>query len=638
MSKRSIRLPLALALLLIGLLIPGTAVRAALLLAAYLIAGYDVLWGAVRGVLRGQVFGESFLMSLATVGAIIIGEYAEAVAVIAFYQTGEMFQDYAVDKSRRAIAQAMNLRPDSANLLTEDGRSKAVDPAGVGVGALILVRSGEKIPLDGIIVEGESQLDTAALTGEALPRAAAPGEEALSGCISLTGTLTLWVTKPYDQSTVSKILEMVENASDKKSRREAFITRFSAVYTPVVVILALLVAFLPPLILPGAALQDWVYRALNFLVVSCPCALVISIPLSFFGGIGGASRAGILMKGSNHLETLARAQTFVFDKTGTLTQGRFTLCSIHPQGLSDKELLEAAALAEQHSLHPIARAIVDAYQRAIDPERVKSVNETAGGGVSAAVDGRQVLVGSAALLKSHGIQTPHTAEEGTVSHVSIDGRYAGHLRFRDLTKPCAAMALERLRSQGVSRLVMLTGDSEQAGQKVADELGIDAVHAGLLPQDKVTRVEELLALPGRKGSLAFVGDGVNDAPVLARADVGIAMGALGSDAAIEAADIVIMNDDPCQMAGALRIARRTVRIATQNAVFAITVKALVLGLSALGLSSLWMAVFADVGVAVLAILNAMRALRLTADNKGCVYQQYAKKPERLDEPEHIGFA
>jgi Cd2+/Zn2+-exporting ATPase len=619
MSKRSIRLPLTLALLLTGLLIPEAAARTAFMLAAYLLAGYDVLRGAVRGVLRGQVFGESFLMSLATVGAIIIGEYAEAVAVMAFYQTGEMFQDYAVDKSRRAIAQAMNLRPDSANLLLEDGRSEAVDPGGVEAGARILVRPGEKIPLDGIVLEGVSQLDTAALTGEALPRAVAPGEEALSGCVNLTGMLTLQVTKPYDQSTVSKILEMVENASDKKSRREAFITRFSAVYTPAVVILALLMAFLPPLLLPEAALQDWVYRSLNFLVVSCPCALVISIPLSFFGGIGGASRAGILMKGSNHLETLARAQTFVFDKTGTLTRGRFTLISIHPQGLSDIELLETAALAEQHSLHPIARAIADAYRRFLNPERVKSVNEQAGGGVSAVVDGKQVLVGSAALLKSHSVQTPPVAEGGTISHVSIDGHYAGHFSFQDLTKPCAGHALGQLRSQGVSRLVMLTGDSRQAGQQVADELGIDTTHAGLLPQDKVARVEELLALPGRRGSLAFVGDGVNDAPVLARADVGIAMGALGSDAAIEAADIVIMNDDPCQIAAALRIAKRTVRIATQNAVFAIAVKALVLSLSALGLSSLWMAVFADVGVAVLAILNAMRALRLSKNNKGCVY-------------------
>ena len=611
MTQRKIRLPAALLLLITGLFFPeGQTVRTILLLLAYLIAGYDVLWGAVRGILRGQVFDENFLMSLATVGAILISEYAEAVAVMVFYQTGELFQDYAVDRSRRSIASAMDLRPDSANLIMPDGQTESVDPEAVEVDSRILVKPGEKLPLDGMVVSGSSQLDTAALTGEALPRQAEVGDEVLSGCVNLTGVLTVKVTKPYGQSTVKKILEMVENATDKKSRQEAFITRFSSVYTPVVVILALLLAFVPPLLLPGAVLSDWVYRALNFLVVSCPCALVISIPLSFFGGIGGASRAGILAKGSNHLEALAKADTFVFDKTGTLTQGSFTVTAVHPAGLPEMSLIEFAALAEQHSPHPIASAILSAYQQVPDSSRVQDVTEMPGGGVKATVDGRQVLVGNARLMASQGIQCPPTEDTGTISHIALDGQYAGSIHVSDIIKPCAKEALARLREQGIKHLVMLTGDSVQAGRQVADQLNIDIVHAGLLPQDKVAKLEEMMDTPGRKGTLIFAGDGVNDAPVLARADVGFAMGALGSDAAIEAADIVIMNDDPCKMATALTIARRTVRIATQNAAFAISVKALVLVLSALGLSTLWMAVFADVGVTVLAVLNAMRALRV----------------------------
>lgn len=618
MTKRICRIPAALLLLIAGLLFRANpAVAIPLLLASYAIAGYDVLFGALQGILRGQVFDENFLMSLATVGAIVIGEYAEAVAVMVFFQTGEMFEHYAVDKSRRSIASAMDLRPDSANLLMDNGDTRVVDPEEVPVGSRILLRPGERLPLDGMVVSGTSQLDTAALTGESLPREIKIGDEVLSGCVNLTGVLTVEVTKPFHQSTVSRILEMVENATDKKSRQEAFITRFSAVYTPVVVILALLLAFVPPLVIPGALLSDWVYRALNFLVVSCPCALVISIPLAFFGGIGGASRAGILVKGSNYLEALAQADTFVFDKTGTLTRGSFTVTQVNAQGIPEDQLLHLAAHAELHSLHPIGAAIRLAHGQPLDPALVSEVEEMPGGGVKALVDGREVLLGNPRLMAAHGIQLPENEHQGTVSHVAADGAYIGSITVEDMVKPCAREALSRLKQQGIRQLVMLTGDNARAGGQVARELGIDIVHTGLLPQDKVHRVEELLKAPGRKGRLVFAGDGVNDAPVLARADVGFAMGALGSDAAIEAADIVIMNDDPCKMASALVIARKTLRIAKQNAAFAIGVKVLVLILSTLGLSTLWMAVFADVGVAVLAILNAMRALRVPPDCQAC---------------------
>ncbi len=618
MTRRVYRVPLALLLFVSGLLIrDGSPVRTSLLFTAYLIVGYDVLFNAAKGIARGRVFDENFLMSLATLGAFAIGEYPEAVAVMVFYQTGELFQGYAVDKSRRAIARTMDLRPESANLLMDNGQTKTVAPESVTVGSLILIRPGERMPLDGVVTDGESDLDTSALTGEAFPKTVRPGSEALSGCVNLSGALTVRVTKPYDQSTVSRILEMVENATDRKSRQETFITRFSALHTPVVVILALLLAFVPPLFLPGAILSDWVYRALNFLVVSCPCALVISIPLSFFGGIGGASRAGILAKGANHLEALAKADTFVFDKTGTLTRGSFSVSLVRPVSGTREALLEVAALAEQHSNHPLALSVRQAYGAPLDPARVRDVTEMPGGGVKAVIDGREVLVGNARLLNDHGISIPDTEDTGTLSHVVVSGVYQGSLLFEDEIKPCARQALLRLRNRGVTRLVMLTGDSEQAGRKAADGLGIDIVYAGLLPQDKVARLEELLDQPGRRGTLVFAGDGVNDAPVLARADVGFAMGAMGSDAAIEAADIVIMNDDPCKMASALDIARRTVNIARQNAFFAISVKAAVLILSALGLSTLWMAVFADVGVTVLAILNAMRALRVPREDSAC---------------------
>ncbi|NLX83253.1 MAG: cadmium-translocating P-type ATPase [Clostridiales bacterium] len=611
MNKRILRIPLALLLLLAGLLLRSHEVPSiTLIILAYLIAGADVLYTAVRGVLAGQVFDENFLMSLATVGAIIIGEHAEAVAVMVFFQTGELFEHYALDKSRRAIVSAMDLLPERANLLKDDGQTQEVAPEDIKVGDRILVRPGERLPLDGVVLSGVSQLDTAALTGEALPREARTGDEVLSGCVNITGVLTIKVTKPFEQSTVSRILEMVETATDKKSRQESFITRFSAIYTPAVVILALLLAFVPPLFIPGAQLADWVYRALNFLVVSCPCALVISIPLAFFGGIGGASRAGILTKGSNYLEALAKADTFVFDKTGTLTRGRFTVSQVTAKGIPETELLRLAAHAETHSLHPIADAIKKAYGQPLNPAAVGEVQEMPGGGVYALVDGQTVLLGNARLMAQHGIKLEDAKDMLTTSHVALNGSYLGYIQVADTTKPCAQEALSRLRAQGIRKLVMLTGDNEQTGTKVARELGIDVVHAGLLPQDKVQKVEDMLEAPGRKGSLVFAGDGVNDAPVLARADVGFAMGAMGSDAAIEAADIVIMNDDPCKMASALAIAKKTVRIAKQNAVFAIGVKAGVLILSTLGLSTLWMAVFADVGVAVLAILNAMRALRV----------------------------
>lgn len=611
------RVPLALGLVAASFFLKSPSwLPAALSALAYALSGYDVLWRALRNLSRGRVFDEHFLMSLATVGAMVIGEYAEAAAVMIFYQVGEYFQDYAVDRSRRAISQAMDLRPESARIL-RDGAEALLSPGEARVGDTLLLRPGERVPLDGVILTGHAQVDTAALTGEAMPREAGPGDEILSGCVNLTGALTVRVSRSYEQSTVSRILEMVENATDKKSRQEAFITRFSAVYTPAVVILALMLAFVPPLLLPGARLQDWVYRALNFLVVSCPCALVISIPLSFFAGIGGASRAGVLVKGANYLETLARAFTFVFDKTGTLTQGSFTVEKAVPVTGGEEALLRLAAHAERHSNHPIAQSIRKAWGKPLEAAGSGQAQELPGGGVLAEIDGRQVMIGNARMLGERGVKVPEAADSGTLVHLAADGVYLGYLVISDLVKPCARQALEKLRAEGVEELVMLTGDSEQAGRAAAKGLAITQVHTGLLPQDKVSRVEDLLARPGRRGSLVFAGDGVNDAPVLARADVGFAMGALGTDAAIEAADIVIMNDDPCKMASALRIARRTVRIARQNAVFAIGVKLLVLGLSVMGLSTLWMAVLADVGVAVIAILNAMRALHVRREDRVC---------------------
>lgn len=607
MKSKRLRILSSALLFLAGLLLAAPSVyKTGLLLAAYALAGYDVLWWALQGLLGGQLFNENFLMSLATVGAVFVGEYPEAVAVMLFYQVGELFQGYAVDKSRRSIAQLMDLRPDEA-LLLRDGEPVSVSPEEVAVGDAILVRPGAKVPLDGRVLSGASSLNSAMLTGEALPRDAGPGDSVYSGSVNLTSPLTIEVTKTYGESTVSKILDLVENAGSRKSRSENFITRFSLVYTPAVVIAAALLAALPPLLF-GQAFKPWLYRALQFLVVSCPCALVVSIPLSFFGGLGGASRQGILIKGSNYLEALAGADTFVFDKTGTLTEGSFRVSRVLPFGMESAELLRLAAHAEAHSSHPIAQSLRAAYGKPLDLALVSSVREQAGRGLSAVVDGRFVLVGNAAWMRENGIvpQIDESSLPGALIHAAADGAYAGGILISDSLKPQSARALARLKALGVQRLVMLSGDSAASAENAAKKLGIAEVRSGLLPQDKVALIDSLLDSGSR---LAFVGDGINDAPSLARADVGIAMGALGADAAIEAADIVLMDDNPLKLPLAVRIARKTLRIARQNAFFAIAVKLLVMALSLLGLGSLWYAVFADVGVAVLAILNAMRTLK-----------------------------
>ena len=573
----------------------------------YLVIGWDVLWKALRNIKNGQVFDENFLMSLATVGAFACGEYGEAVAVMLFYQVGELFQSVAVHRSRRSIAQLMDIRPDFANVEREEGLVQ-VDPEEVQVGELILVKPGERVPLDGTVEEGTSALDTAALTGESLPRDVGVGDEVVSGCVNLSGALRVRVKKPYGQSTVARILDLVENSSAKKARSEQFITRFARVYTPAVVVAAVVLAVLPP-VLGFGTWNMWFTRALNFLVVSCPCALVISIPLSFFGGIGGASRRGILVKGGNYLETLARTQTVVFDKTGTLTQGKFSVTQILPQGMEEGELLEKAALAEGYSTHPISQAI-RRQAGELDLSRLGEVEELAGMGVRAQVDGRAVLAGNRKLMAHFAISLPQGEDPvGTVVHVAVDGVYAGCLVIADQVKPGAAEALEQLKKAGVSRTVMLTGDTPQVGEAVGRALGLDQVHAGLLPGDKVEWVERLLAEKAPGTALAFVGDGINDAPVLSRADVGVAMGAMGSDAAIEAADVVLMDDDLSKLPQAVAIARKTLRVVKENTIFAIGIKLAVLVLSAFGLVGLWWAVFADVGVSVLAILNASRMLR-----------------------------
>ena len=573
----------------------------------YLVIGWDVLWKALRNIKNGQVFDENFLMSLATVGAFACGEYGEAVAVMLFYQVGELFQSVAVHRSRRSIAQLMDIRPDFANVEREEGLVQ-VDPEEVQVGELILVKPGERVPLDGTVEEGTSALDTAALTGESLPRDVGVGDEVVSGCVNLSGALRVRVKKPYGQSTVARILDLVENSSAKKARSEQFITRFARVYTPAVVVAAVVLAVLPP-VLGFGTWNMWFTRALNFLVVSCPCALVISIPLSFFGGIGGASRRGILVKGGNYLETLARTQTVVFDKTGTLTQGKFSVTQILPQGMEEGELLEKAALAEGYSTHPISQAI-RRQAGELDLSRLGEVEELAGMGVRAQVDGSAVLAGNRKLMAHFSIPLPQGEDPvGTVVHVAVDGVYAGCLVIADQVKPGAAEALEQLKKAGVSRTVMLTGDAPQVGEAVGRALGLDQVHAGLLPGDKVEWVERLLAEKAPGTALAFVGDGINDAPVLSRADVGVAMGAMGSDAAIEAADVVLMDDDLSKLPQAVAIARKTLRVVKENTIFAIGIKLAVLVLSAFGLVGLWWAVFADVGVSVLAILNASRMLR-----------------------------
>ena len=616
-SLQQILIALALVILLKLLLgvLPAlpTPVELLLYLIPYFVVGKDVLRKAIKGVKNRQPFDECFLMAVATVGAFALGDYVEGCAVILFYQIGELFQSVAVGKSRQSISSLMDIRPDYANVEDEDGKLEQVDPDDVEVGTVIVVQPGERVPIDGVIVEGTSALNTAALTGESLPRDVQTGDEVISGCVNMTGLLKVRTTKEFGESTVSKILDLVENSSMKKARAENFITRFARVYTPAVCYGALALAFLPPIVLllmgQPARFGDWIYRALTFLVISCPCALVISIPLSFFGGIGGASACGILVKGSTYLEELARTGIVVFDKTGTLTQGTFKVTGVHPaDGITDEQLVEAAALAESWSKHPISLSIKAAYGKEIDTARVTDVEELGGHGVTAKVDGKPVAAGNARLMERLGLSAPAVRETGTVVHVAIDGRYAGCLLIADVVKPHSAEAIRALKAAGVRKTVMLTGDAEPVAKAVSAQLGLDEYHAGLLPGDKVDQIETLIAAKKSKENLAFVGDGINDAPVLSRADVGIAMGALGSDAAIEAADVVLMDDDPAKIALAMRIARRTLRIVYENIVFALAVKFACLLLGAIGMASMWTAIFADVGVMVIAVLNATRAL------------------------------
>ena len=616
-SLQQILIALALVILLKLLLrvLPAlpTPVELLLYLIPYFVVGKDVLRKAIKGIKNRQPFDECFLMAVATVGAFALGDYVEGCAVILFYQIGELFQSVAVGKSRQSISSLMDIRPDYANVEDEDGKLEQVDPDDVEVGTVIVVQPGERVPIDGVIVEGTSALNTAALTGESLPRDVQTGDEVISGCVNMTGLLKVRTTKEFGESTVSKILDLVENSSMKKARAENFITRFARVYTPAVCYGALALAFLPPIVLllmgQPARFGDWIYRALTFLVISCPCALVISIPLSFFGGIGGASACGILVKGSTYLEELARTGIVVFDKTGTLTQGTFKVTGVHPaDGITDEQLVEAAALAESWSKHPISLSIKAAHGKEIDTSRVTDVEELGGHGVTAKVDGKAVAAGNARLMEKLGLSAPAVSETGTVVHVAIDGQYAGCLLIADVVKPHSAEAIRALKAAGVRKTVMLTGDAEPVAKAVSAQLGLDEYHAGLLPGDKVDQIETLIAAKKSKENLAFVGDGINDAPVLSRADVGIAMGALGSDAAIEAADVVLMDDDPAKIALAMRIARRTLRIVYENIVFALAVKFACLLLGAIGMASMWTAIFADVGVMVIAVLNATRAL------------------------------
>ena len=578
-----------------------------LFIASYLIAGGDILYKAVRNILHGRVFDENFLMTIATIGALCIGKYTEAVAVMLFYQVGELFQSYAVAKSRKSISDLMDIRPDHANVKRGDSII-TVDPSEVEIGETIIIKAGEKVPLDGEVVDGTSSLDTSALTGESVPREVSAGNEILSGCINLSGLLTVKVTKGFEESTVSKILDLVENASSKKSKSENFITKFARVYTPIVVIVALALAVVPTLILPDAVFSDWLYRALTFLVVSCPCALVISIPLSFFGGLGGASKKGVLIKGSNYLEALAKTEIMVFDKTGTLTEGVFDVQYIHSIEIPDDELLELAAYAENYSTHPISMSIKRSYRKDIDPSQVENVKEIAGCGVTATVKGRAVAVGNGKLMDELGVS--HFDDEilGTTLHLAVDGEYAGYIIIADKLKSDATEAVTKLKSKHVKKVAMLTGDSDFVGTRIAKQLGIDEVYTELLPADKVEKVEELMAQKSAKGVLTFVGDGINDAPVLARADIGVAMGGMGSDAAIEAADVVIMTDEPSKLVDAISISKRTLRIVYQNIAFALVIKIAVLMLAALGIANMWEAIFADVGVSIIAILNSFRAL------------------------------
>ena len=611
-KKMLIRIIIAAVLIVVFSLLPAEGyLRFVLFMIPYLVIGYDILKKAFKGILNKQVFDENFLMAVATVGAILLGDYSEGVAVMLFYQIGELFQSYAVGKSRRNISELMDIRPDYANI-EKDGTLEQVDPDEVEIGTIIVVQPGEKVPIDGVITEGTSTLNTGALTGESLPRDAKAGDEVISGCINMTGLLKIRTTKEFGESTVSKILELVENSSSRKSKSENFISKFAKYYTPAVCYGALALAFIPPIVLlimgKPAMWGDWIYRALTFLVISCPCALVISIPLSFFAGIGGASNQGILVKGSNYLETLAQTKYVVFDKTGTMTQGVFEVSGIHHNKMPDEKLLEYAALAECSSSHPISKSLQKAYGKPIDRNRVTDIEEISGNGVIAKVDGISVAAGNTKLMNRLGIAYQDCHHVGTVVHMAIDGKYAGHILISDIIKPHAKEAIAELKKAGISKTVMLTGDSKRVADQVAEELGIQEVYSELLPADKVSRVEELLNQKSEKAKLAFVGDGINDAPVLSRADIGIAMGALGSDAAIEAADIVLMDDDPLKISKAIKIARKCIRIVYENIYFAIGIKILCLILGALGIANMWVAIFADVGVMILAVLNAIRTL------------------------------
>ena len=611
-KKMLIRIIIAAVLIVVFSLLPAEGyLRFVLFMIPYLVIGYDILKKAFKGILNKQVFDENFLMAVATVGAILLGDYSEGVAVMLFYQIGELFQSYAVGKSRRNISELMDIRPDYANI-EKDGTLEQVDPDEVEIGTIIVVQPGEKVPIDGVITEGTSTLNTSALTGESLPRDAKAGDEVISGCINMTGLLKIRTTKEFGESTVSKILELVENSSSRKSKSENFISKFAKYYTPAVCYGAIALALIPPIVLlimgKPAVWGDWIYRALTFLVISCPCALVISIPLSFFAGIGGASNQGILVKGSNYLETLAQTKYVVFDKTGTMTQGVFEVSGIHHNEMPDEKLLEYAALAECYSSHPISKSLQKAYGKPIDRNRVTDIEEISGNGVIAKVDGISVAAGNTKLMNRLGIAYQDCHHVGTVVHMAIDGKYAGHILISDIIKPHAKEAIAELKKAGISKTVMLTGDSKRVADQVAEELGIQEVYSELLPADKVSRVEELLNQKSEKDKLAFVGDGINDAPVLSRADIGIAMGALGSDAAIEAADIVLMDDDPLKISKAIKIARKCIRIVYENIYFAIGIKLICLVLGALGIANMWVAIFADVGVMVIAVLNAIRTL------------------------------
>lgn len=611
MTKRLWRIIIGAAVLATAVLLNlnNEWLQIALFIISYIIVGGDVVKRAVKNIFKGQVFDENFLMSIATIGAFFIGEYPEGVAVMLFYQVGELFQSYAVGKSKKSIASLMDIRPDYANVKKGDELVK-VDPDEVQIGDIIVIKAGEKIPLDGKVIEGSSMIDTSALTGESVPREVEVGSDILSGCININGVITAEVTKEFGESTVSKILDLVENASSKKSNSEQFITKFARYYTPVVVIIAVFLAIIPPLVIDGATFSDWIYRALAFLVVSCPCALVISIPLSFFGGIGGASKKGVLVKGSNYLEALAETEIVVFDKTGTLTKGVFNVQEIHPEGVSKEELLELTAHAESYSNHPISLSLKRAYSKEINNGRISDVEEISGHGVIATVDGKKVMAGNIKLMKMMDI--PYFKGEliGTIVHVAVNNKYIGYIVIADEVKEDSAQAIKELKTANIKQTVMLTGDNKSIGSKVAKELGLDKVYAELLPADKVEKLEELFSQKSKKGKLAFVGDGINDAPVLARADIGIAMGGLGSDAAIEAADVVIMTDEPSKIATAMKISKKTLKIAHQNIVFAIGIKIIVLILSAFGIATMWAAIFADVGVTIIAVLNAFRALNV----------------------------